>query len=222
MKKILIYEDEGVSANSLQRLFGVCMELMPHYSIQRATHRTFFIHGWEDSTSLLIFPGGRDLAYHHKLKGEGNARIRSFVHRGGRFLGVCAGGYYGASEVEFEKGGKLEVCGQRELAFFPGKAIGPAYGPGLFRYENDQGARPASIQWEKGNSLIYFNGGCYFHEAEKFSSTSILARYNDLPDSPAACVFCDFGQGAALLSGIHPEYAPKDPFMYYILNKILT
>jgi biotin--protein ligase len=222
MKKIMIYEDEGVSASSLQRLFSVCLELLPQYAIQLVNHRIFLVHGWEAHTALLIFPGGRDLAYHHKLKGAANARIRSFVYLGGRFLGICAGGYYGATEIEFEKGGELEICGQRELCFFPGRAVGPAYGPGLFRYEDETGARSALIHWEKGCSFVYFNGGCYFEDADKHTSTQILAHYSDLPGRPAACVYCQYGQGAALLSGIHPEYAPKEPFLAYMLNKILT
>ena len=54
----------------------------------------------------------------------GNERIREYVSKGGKYLGICAGGYYASSYVEFEKSTTLEVLGDRELSFFPGKAIG--------------------------------------------------------------------------------------------------
>lgn len=50
-----------------------------------------------------------------------------FVHAGGRYLGLCAGAYYGCARVVFEPGTPLEVVGDRELAFFPGIARGAAF-----------------------------------------------------------------------------------------------
>lgn len=219
--KILIYEDEGVCPGSFQRIVSSCRALLPDHSIQSAHHGYFLTQGWDEGVALLIFPGGRDLAYQKRLGGAGNASIRSYVHCGGRFLGICAGGYYGSKEVEFEKGGPLEVCGERELAFYPGKAVGPAYGPGLFRYENQGGARAASVAWEEGVSSLYFHGGCLFHSVQSFPEIEVLATYSDLPDQPAACVLSHFGRGKALLTGVHPEYTPKDPFFKYLINKIL-
>jgi len=35
--------------------------------------------------------------------------IREYVEQGGMYLGLCAGGYYGAQKVEFEVGTPLEV-----------------------------------------------------------------------------------------------------------------
>jgi biotin--protein ligase len=115
----------------------------------------------------------------------------------------------------------LEVCGWRELGFFPGKAIGPAYGRGLFRYENQGGARAAPIAWEQGISSVYFHGGCLFQHAKHYSNVQVLATYSDLPGRPAACVLSQCGKGTALLTGVHPEYTPKDPFLAYLFNKIL-
>lgn len=47
-----------------------------------------------------------------------------YVERGGAYMGICAGAYYGCSEVQFEPGTALQVFGQRELAFWPGAAQG--------------------------------------------------------------------------------------------------
>lgn len=64
---------------------------------------------------------------------------------GGKFLGICAGAYYGSCEVKFETEGPLEVVGKRELQFFPGTAYGPAYGLRKFCYENNSGAQIATL-----------------------------------------------------------------------------
>lgn len=106
---------------------------------------------------MLVIPGGADLPYVNDLSGDGTARIRKYVESGGkiqhslktkanrltviigRYLGICAGGYFGASEVQFEKGTPLEVCGPRDLKFFPGVARGCVY-PG-FEYKSLRGSR---------------------------------------------------------------------------------
>lgn len=135
-----------------------------------------------------------------------NQRIYQFVQNGGGFLGICAGGYFGCREVEFEKGDFLEICEARELGFYPGKAIGPAYGNGVFDYQSNRGARDTEIQWERGLCKIYFNGGCYFDKTEDHPNVQVIAHYNDLPNNLAAVVHCKVGKGRAILSGVHPEY----------------
>ena len=223
MKQVLIYCDKGVSPHSFQSLFSAFREhTHSTYRVQSVDHRFFYQSGWEETTALIVFPGGRDLPFHQLLKGEGNASIRAYVENGGRFLGICAGGYYGSSYIEFEKGGDLEVCGPRELAFFPGKAIGPAYGKGIFCYHSEMGTYAAPIKWKGGVSFMYFKGGCFFEKAEEFSSIEVLANYADLPESPAAVVYCRVGRGAAILSGIHPEFVPKPPhpFLSYLIEQI--
>jgi len=219
--KILIYRDEGVGTGSFRRLFSVFSKHASRYAIQVINRHFFSTHGWEKSTALIVFPGGRDLPYHFHLQGEKNARIRRYVENGGRFFGVCAGAYYGSAYNEFEKGGELEICGSRELAFFPRKAIGPAYGNGFFRYDGNSGIRAAQITWECGTHAAYYHGGCLFEHAEKYAAIQVMARYSDLPGSPAAVILCIAGKGIALLSGIHPEYSSYDPFLQYLINKIL-
>lgn len=208
MKQVLVYLDKGVGSHAFHELYAsLGAELDPSlYSIHSVDHRYLIRENWEEKTVLLVFPGGRDVFYHALLKGAGNKRIASFVANGGSYLGLCAGGYYGSAFIEFEKGGELEVCESRELAFFPGRAVGPAYGLGIFCYKSGRGAREALVSWNGGVSRVYFNGGCYFEQPETHPSIKILARYQDLPDTPAAAIKCLVGKGKALLSGTHPEF----------------
>lgn len=150
------------------------------YLVETTTSDELIQGQWTDACSLLVMPGGRDLPYVAKLQGRGNQRIREFVQGGGSYLGICAGGYYAASFVEFAKGDPvLEVVGHRELMFFPGTAQGPTY-PG-FQYDSNAGARAASIRLSQqgcrmigqdGSTtvateltepfFVYYNGGCHF------------------------------------------------------------
>jgi biotin---protein ligase len=182
----------------------------------------FVTDPWQSSTALIIFPGGRDVPYCRSLNGSPNAAISSWVrYRGGKVLGLCAGGYYASKRCEFAVGDKgMEVVGSRELAFFPGICRGPVF-PG-FNYNKEDGAKAASLSMEealhdvKEDVKVYCNGGGIFVDADSFveEGVTVLARYNDevtLEGGNAAVVFCKVGTGAAVLTGVHPEYYNQSP-----------
>lgn len=175
---------------------------------------------WTPSCALLVFPGGADLGYCRTLNGEGNRRISQYVERGGRYLGLCAGGYYGSKRCEFEIGRKgMEVVGNRELAFYPGTCRGCAF-PG-FVYHSERGTRAAEVKVSKtaltkgsvaSTLRAYYNGGGVFVDARKFQDkgVEVLASYTedlavDSGEGSAAIVYCKVGDGAAVLTSNHPE-----------------
>lgn len=108
---------------------------------------------------------------------------------------------------------KLAVVGSRELKFFPGTCRGASWKG--FEYSSENGARAADILVEGEEAArfkCYFNGGGVFVDAAKFKErgVEILARYADELDvdggeGGAAVVYCKFGDGAAILTGAHPE-----------------
>lgn len=186
------------------------------------TGETIIKEPWTASCALLVFPGGADLGYCRTLNGEGNRKIKQFVQRGGAYLGLCAGGYYGGSRCEFEVGKKrMEVIGSRELAFYPGTCRGCAF-PG-FVYHSEEGARAVELQADK-TALAegsvpdvfrsYYNGGGVFVDAPKYKGqgVEVLASYLEplgveSGEGTAAIVYCKVGEGAAVLTGPHPELA---------------
>ena len=157
------------------------------------------------------------------LNGAGNERIKQYVKRGGAYLGLCAGGYYGTSKCEFEvDNDKMRVVGKRELAFYPGICRGLAFNG--FVYNSEAGARASKMMVNKelnpldeelGNFHCYYNGGGVFVDAEKFRDQGVemLAQYDEQieveggdANERAAVVYCKVGEGHAILTGIHPEF----------------
>ncbi|KAF9436348.1 biotin holocarboxylase synthetase [Entomortierella beljakovae] len=220
---ILVYSGDGASrasiahtVNSLRSLIG------QHYDVMKIDASGLLTEPWEESTSLLVFPGGRDLPYVRDLNGAVNTKIKDYVHSGGKFLGICAGAYYGSDRINFEIGSMLEVQGSRDLKFYPGECRGAVY-PG-FVYESETGARAARIRVNESifsqdnlgftDTKVYFNGGGYFVDAERQPATQVLAWYsNEHPQiisenttPKAAIIECQVSKGLAILSGVHPEY----------------
>ncbi len=197
--------------------------LGPNYAVNPITESALLKEPWAPTCALLVFPGGADLGYCRVLNGPGNRSIAQFVRRGGAYLGFCAGGYYGSARCEFEIGNpELEVAGSRELAFFPGTCRGGAFKG--FQYHSERGAKAANISVKKeafaDSKLLpdafrcYYNGGGVFVDADKLAADStgvqILAEYTgdlavETGEAKAAVVYCKVGEGAAILTGPHPE-----------------
>lgn len=206
-----IYNDLGVNAESLQNTINLMKDIAGG-DIQLINHQDVRSGAWTKDASLIIMPGGADLGYVEKLNGKGNAVIKRYVQEGGAYLGICAGAYYASQYIEFDKGSELEVCGARELAFFPGKSIGPHLAK--YDYLSYSGARLAMLtlshEFSAENVIVYYNGGGYFAQTETAKNTRVLAWYKtDDIDSQAAIVRVQIGKGCAILSGVHFEYSPE-------------
>ncbi|KAM0556968.1 hypothetical protein ACHAPJ_005647 [Fusarium lateritium] len=219
---VLVYTGLGTTVESVRHCIWSLRRLLgPNYAVIPITETIILKEPWQSTCALLVFPGGGDLGYCQALNGEGNRRIGDYVRRGGSFLGFCAGGYYGTSRCEFEVGNKpMEVIGRRELGFFPGTCRGGAFKG--FEYGSEKGARVVRLavaknafEQEVASEIIsYYNGGGIFVDAAsvKDRKVEVLASYVeetdvDGGDGKAAVVLCTVGDGKALLTGPHPEFA---------------
>lgn len=224
MKRVLVYVDEGVGPRSLQQL----LKALRDYAVvvSQADRNTIINTEWDQETDVLIIPGGRDVPYHDALNGKGTDKIRGFVEKGGNYFGICAGAYFGCRSIHFALGTEQAIEADRNLSFFPGKAIGPAYG-NTFDYATERGAQIAQLKLQPthSQSFSYFNGGCYFHPS-KDAPFQVIANYSDLPGEPAAIIECQVGKGKALLCGVHPEYSAsqlkgaKDPYLQKLIPQL--
>jgi biotin--protein ligase len=200
LRRILVYTDGGEGASEvcvaitlreLKRAVSWLSERGPlkgegggSFVVEKTDAAAIREGTLKERCRLLVLPGGRDLPYCSKLNGEGNTKIRKFVRDGGSYLGLCAGGYYGTSYVQFAVGDPvMEVVGPRELKFFPGVAQGPTF-PG-FQYNSNSGARACSIvlrqaaqrllnkespSEDAASLAVYYNGGGHFTHSETTSS----------------------------------------------------
>ncbi len=217
---IHVYVGKGVDGGGLRQLMR-SLQLETASPLERLDALELLHSSWERSSSLLIVPGGRDCFYHSDLDGRGTDKIRAFVEAGGGYLGICAGAYFASGTIAFERGGPLEVCGERSLRFFPGLAWGPAYGPNQYSYENARGAKSATISTPLGDGGIYFNGGCAFDAPAE----DVIGRYLDLPGAPPAILQRQIGKGQVILSGVHLEYQREllngdDPYLLPLLPSL--
>lgn len=211
-KNVLVYKGRGVGPLSFKETLITLRQCLPSGYKVKTVETSEVIEGQVfNDASLFVLPGGRDVPYHEDLQGKGNAHIEKFVSRGGAFLGICAGAYYGASEVQFEKGHPLEVQGTRELRFFPGTAEGPLYELGTYVYGSEASAKASAIRIEGEDLYVYYNGGCCFLNAENYPETvSVLGTYQDATETPlAAIIMCHRGLGKVILSGVHIDYRPE-------------
>jgi biotin--protein ligase len=220
---VLVYNGTGTTVESVKHaIYSLRRLLSPNYAVIPITETVLLKEPWAPSCALLVFPGGADLGYCRALNGEGNSIISQYVRRGGKYVGFCAGAYYGSKRCEFEVGNKpMEVIGSRELAFFPGTCRGCAFKG--FQYNSERGAKAVRFDVAKdafkGVGVVpevvtsYYNGGGVFVDADDPNNdVEVLARYSDKMDvdggtENAAIVYCRVGQGAALLTSTHPEFA---------------
>ncbi|KAI2609587.1 biotin-protein ligase [Hypoxylon fragiforme] len=220
---VLVYTGAGSTVESVKHaIYSLRRLLSPNYAVIPIAENALLNEPWAPTCALLVFPGGADLGYCRALNGQGNSIIAQYVRRGGSYLGFCAGGYYGSKRCEFEVGNKaMEVIGSRELAFFPGTCRGGAFKG--FQYQSEKGARAIRVNVVKdafrGAGLVpevftsYYNGGGVFVDSiDGNNDVEVLASYATDIDvdggrDKAALVYCKVGQGAAILTGPHPEFA---------------
>ncbi|KAK7747482.1 biotin holocarboxylase synthetase [Cytospora paraplurivora] len=223
---VLVYTGTGTTVASVRQcIYSLRRLLGPNYAVIPLTESALLKEPWPPTALLLVIPGGADLNYCRVLNGPGNRIITDFVRRGGSYLGFCAGGYYGCARCEFEVGNPdkaMEVIGSRELVFFPGTCRGGAFKG--FRYASERGARAARVSVDKSaltgsqevpdTFRVYYNGGGVFVDAGKLKDhgVEVLASFEDEldvdgGDGKAAVVYCKVGQGGAILTGPHPEFA---------------
>jgi len=205
---MLVYSGDGVSSRATEILPRTLRAALgdPSWAIRPVSAQEI-VGGGLDGASALVVPGGADTPYCRDLSGAGCTAIRRFVTNGGVYLGFCAGAYFAARSIEWNRGQPDEIIAPRELGFFAGTAVGPVSGPGTYDPASDRGARIVRLLTHDGlEAWSFFNGGCAF--IGDSPQTSVIARYADYPGTPAAAVTVQIGDGLAILSGVHPEYDP--------------
>lgn len=224
---VLVYNGPGTTVESVKACnYTLRRVLSPYYAVSNVNADTILNEPWTQSTAMIVIPGGADVPYCRALDGKGNDIIKNFVRHGGRYVGFCAGGYYGSKQIEFEAGSaSMEVSGPRQLGFFPGVCRGSAFKG--FQYNSHAGARATHLRVDGLRQVsnckvpdfaCYFNGGgSFMYTPKPGDNVDVLAEYTEGLDvagagetcTTAAVVRCKVGQGWAVLTGAHPEFGPE-------------
>lgn len=128
------------------------------------------------NVALLAIGGGYDRGLIQALGDSGMRNIRDYVAAGGSYLGICSGAYFACDSIEFNKGGPLEVVGERFLKFFPGKCIGPRYK--TYDYNSRIGAVSATVSYPV-NLLAHvaWDNTFKFHQDPDNISSTVACKY---------------------------------------------
>jgi len=149
-----------------------------------------------------VMPGGYSTFQRHALGQVGTTVLRQFVDQGGRYLGVCAGGYVAAKDVHWE-----EKHYPYPLELFDGTAEGaldsiaawPRDAAVVLKLTKAGKSRGLS---EAAEGTFYYKGGPHFHGG---TNATVLATY---PNGTAAIIARPYGKGEVVLNGIHFERPP--------------
>ncbi|RUS77050.1 hypothetical protein EGW08_015187, partial [Elysia chlorotica] len=212
---IFIYGGEGSSEDCRKHCYEALVKVVDscYHPIKYISPEEIKEGSWTKTCCLIVFGGGYDLGFINALGSKGTLIIREFVRNGGSYLGFCAGAYWACDYIEFDKGGPLEVVGERFLKFYPGNCIGPAH-PG-FGYKHKKGVHAAPTSYKGIHFRSYLHGGGFFTLPRinkscvpdyAKSTYEILGEFTSLDRDQAAFVKCSVGRGTAMLSAVHVEF----------------
>jgi glutamine amidotransferase-like uncharacterized protein len=198
--KIAIYSGNGCWAESItagQRMFewmGYRCEIV---SAQRINSEGL------DGFSAIYIPGGDMYQYAQSISSEGKASIRSFVSKGGGYIGICGGAYF-ASKYIVWRGTQFVI---ESLRLFEGTAAGPVDqivvypNFGMCEVTIVDHAHPITRAEPASDSILYYWGPTLTPDTGV--QVSILGRYA-ITNQPAIVAF-EYEKGRVFLIGTHPE-----------------
>jgi glutamine amidotransferase-like uncharacterized protein len=147
--------------------------------------------------------GGICSTWEELLQEEGMRKIYNYVFKGGRYLGICAGGYFGAAYSHFALPGEAPLIKTRPLRFYIGSAIGPI------------NPNPLAVKVELLAQNILKEGLCYYLGGPSFDIFESSAPFRG-----AAAISNIVGDGRAVMCGLHPEFS-FDPSMQNVTSLAL-
>lgn len=119
------------------------------------------------------------------------AKIRAFVANGGRYLGICMGGYLAGTGPGF--------------GLLPGDAYGYVNSAGSLVHTEDDTIVP--VNWNGAKREMFYQDGAAFDQDNEVEGARVFARYGTGNDGPIAALVAPYGNagGRVAVTGPHPE-----------------
>lgn len=179
---------------------------------------------------VLVVPGGQASTQGSALGSSGREAIRKFVHKGGGYVGVCAGAYLAATNYDWSLNlvNTHTVSGER---FVPGQGnVSAAYrGWGEVGVEITESGRRALGESVKYLSIDHTGGPIFVRSNDaslpdylplayfRTELTKYPFQVGTMVDTPAI-IASKFGEGCVILFSPHPE--TKQGAMALLINAI--
>jgi hypothetical protein len=135
--------------------------------------------------ALYCQPGGGTLGKAYRRLRSNRDDVRDYVSAGGRYLGMCLGGYLAGATPGF--------------ALLPGDTDRYIDLPGATVADDGEAVLP--VTWRGRTRAVYFQDGPHF-VLDDDPGTEILARY---ANGAVAALVTPFGAGRVGVVGPHPE-----------------
>ena len=113
-------------------------------------------------------------------------KIRQFVASGGRYLGICMGGYLAGSDPGFD----LLPGDSGQYISSDGANVTDTY------------STVVQVNWQGQTRFMFFQDGSYFTSGDDQSDTTVFAHYSN---GEIAAMASSYGDGRVAVSGPHPE-----------------
>jgi len=137
--------------------------------------------------TLYVQPGGNGTVEEAFAAMRGNTdTIRKFVKSGGRYLGLCMGGYLAGSDPGFN----LLQGDTDEFTTSRGASV------------TTKADTIVKVNWRNRPRYMYFQDGPYFILHRGAKDVSVLATYTN---GEIAVMVAPYGKGKVGVSGPHPE-----------------
>ncbi len=139
--------------------------------------RVFIIGGTQDDMSPLL----------EAFTPETAGALRAYLRRGGRYLGICGGGFMASTGW------------QDGEDFIDALGIIPAESAD---YDSNYAPRVIPVRWSGQTRRMYFQAGPIFELVKSKETVRVIATY---ADGRIAALISSYGKGKVAVSGPHPE-----------------
>jgi glutamine amidotransferase-like uncharacterized protein len=136
--------------------------------------------------AIYVQPGGGELAPAYRRMRRYSATIRRYVGAGGRYLGVCLGGYLAGASPGF--------------ALIPGDTDQYIKSSGATVHTESDTVIP--LDWRGRTRFVYFQDGPVFRLDRTATGVTVLARYDN---GEIAAAVTPFRAGRVGVVGVHVE-----------------
>lgn len=193
-KNILIYRGAGTCEGCPEAIGAVVSKL--GYKIHYIKSGELTAKNFQNAI-MYVQPGGSDrvLDTLEALSNEEIKNLQTFIHNGGKYLGVCAGGYLAGIKTEDDNG-----------------QLVPAFGliPSVVEEElKTDDPKVVTINWQNQDYEAYYQGGPMF-DLTQIPNAKSFGVYKNSNHSMA--ILSPYGLGKVGLIGPHLE-ATKDWFI---------